>query len=187
MKLLSDGDLAKLKQTTELEYMRDQGRNMHLIDDELYFTIEEKNHQIDLTEKGREFLAGGQDKDMFILPDIATELSQMDNQGLSPEEKQLKRDQLNILYAERSDRLHTISQLLRAYTLYEKDVEYVVEDGKVKIVDELPAVSSRTRATQKACIRRSRRKRMSWSNVIRRHLRQSHCRITSASTISLAV
>jgi preprotein translocase subunit SecA len=136
MKLLAEGDAAKLMQTTELEYMRDQGRNMHLIDEELYFTIEEKNHQIDLTDKGRDFLAGGQDRDMFILPDLATELSQMDNLGLTTEEKQLKRDQLNILYADRSDRLHTISQLLRAYTLYEKDVEYVVQDDKVKIVDE---------------------------------------------------
>lgn len=136
MKMFGEGEAAKLMQTTELEYMRDQGRNMHLIDDELYFTIEEKNHQIDLTDKGREFLSGGKDKDMFILPDLATELSQMDNQGLTVEEKQQKRDQLNILYADRSDRLHTISQLLRAYTLYEKDVEYVVQDGKVKIVDE---------------------------------------------------
>jgi preprotein translocase subunit SecA len=136
MKIISDGDALKLMQTTELEYMRDQSRNMHIIDDELYFVIEEKNHQIDLTEKGREFLAGGGDKDMFVLPDIATELSMLDAQDLTPQEKQHKKDQLTILYADRSDRLHTIGQLLRAYTLYEKDVEYVVQDGKVMIVDE---------------------------------------------------
>jgi preprotein translocase subunit SecA len=124
-------------QTTELEYMRDQSRNMHLIDEELYFVIEEKNHSIDLTDKGREFLAGGgKDKDLFILPDIATELSMLDGKNLTAEEKQAKKDQLTILYADRSDRLHTISQLLRAYTLYEIDVEYVIQDGKVMIVDE---------------------------------------------------
>jgi len=137
MKLLSEGELLKLMQTTELEYMRDSSRNMHIIDDELYFVIEEKNHQIDLTDKGRDILAaGGTDRDLFILPDIATELSQMDVDNISPEEKQKKKDQLTVTYADRSDRLHTISQLLRAYSLYEKDVEYVVQDGKVMIVDE---------------------------------------------------
>lgn len=136
-KIISDGDALKLMQTTELEYMRDQSRNMHLIDEELYFVIEEKNHSIDLTDKGREFLAGGgSDKDLFILPDIATELSMLDGKNLTAEEKQAKKDQLTILYADRSDRLHTISQLLRAYTLYEIDVEYVIQDGKVMIVDE---------------------------------------------------
>ncbi|MEI8134053.1 MAG: preprotein translocase subunit SecA [bacterium] len=137
MKMLSDGEMLRLMQTTELEYMRDSNRNMHLIDDELFFVTEEKNHQIDLTDKGRDILAGGgTDRDLFILPDIATELSQMDNDNISPEEKQKKKDELTVLYADRSDRLHTISQLLRAYSLYEKDVEYVVQDGKVMIVDE---------------------------------------------------
>ncbi len=134
LKLLSDGDMLKLMQQTELEFMRDQSRNMHLIDDPLYFIVEEKNHNIDLSDKGREFLAGGGDKDLFILPDIATELSQLD--GLSEEEKRTKKDAIHLVYADRSDRLHTISQLLRAYTLYEKDVDYVVQEGKVLIVDE---------------------------------------------------
>ncbi len=136
-KIISEGEALKLMQTTELEYMRDQSRNMHLIDEELYFVIEEKNHSIDLTDKGREFLAsGGTDKDLFVLPDITTELSMLEGQNLTVEEKQAKKDQLAILYADRSDRLHTISQLLRAYSLYEKDVEYVIQDGKVMIVDE---------------------------------------------------
>jgi preprotein translocase subunit SecA len=134
LKLLADGDMLKLMQQTELEFMRDQSRNMHLIDDSLYFNVEEKNHNIDLTDKGREFLAAGGDKDLFILPDIATELSQLD--GLSEEEIRAKKDAIHIVYADRSDRLHTISQLLRAYTLYEKDVDYVVQEGKVLIVDE---------------------------------------------------
>ncbi len=134
LKLLADGDMLKLMQQTELEFMRDQSRNMHLIDDSLYFNVEEKNHNIDLTDKGREFLAAGGDKDLFILPDIATELSQLD--GLSEEEIRAKKDAIHLVYADRSDRLHTISQLLRAYTLYEKDVDYVVQEGKVLIVDE---------------------------------------------------
>jgi preprotein translocase subunit SecA len=134
LKLLADGDMLKLMQQTELEFMRDQSRNMHLIDDSLYFNVEEKNHNIDLTDKGREFLAAGGDKDLFILPDIATELSQLE--GLSEEEIRAKKDAIHIVYADRSDRLHTISQLLRAYTLYEKDVDYVVQEGKVLIVDE---------------------------------------------------
>ncbi len=134
LKLLSDGDMLKLMQQTELEFMRDQSRNMHLIDDSLYFNVEEKNHNIDLTDKGREFLAAGGDKDLFILPDIATELSLLED--LSEEEKRAKKDAIHLVYADRSDRLHTISQLLRAYTLYEKDVDYVVQEGKVLIVDE---------------------------------------------------
>ncbi len=137
MKLLSDGEMLRLMQQTELEYMRDNSRNMHLIDDELFFIVEEKNHQIDLTEKGRDFLAGGgTDRDLFVLPDIATELSMMEGSDMSALDKQAKKDELTRVYADRSDRLHTISQLLRAYCLYEKDTEYVVQDGKVMIVDE---------------------------------------------------
>jgi preprotein translocase subunit SecA len=137
MKLLGDGEMLKLMQVTELEYMRDQSRNMHIIDEELYFIVEEKNHNIDLTEKGRDFLAAGEsDRDLFVLPDIATELSMMETGNLTIEEKTAKKDALNILYADRSDRLHTIGQLLRAYSLYEKDVDYVVQEGKVLIVDE---------------------------------------------------
>ena len=134
LKLTSDGELLKLMQATELEFMRDQSRNMHLVDDPLYFIVEEKNHNIDLTDKGRDFLAAGGDKDLFILPDIATELSQLE--GLEEDERRKKKDEIHVLYADRSDRLHTISQLLRAYSLYEKDVDYVVQEGKVLIVDE---------------------------------------------------
>lgn len=137
LKMLSDGEVLKLMQSTELEYMRDQSRNMHIIDDELYFVVEEKNHNIDLTEKGRDLLAAGEsDRDLFVLPDIATELSELDTDEYTEEEKRRRKDELNLLYADRSDRLHTISQLLRAYSLYEKDVDYVVQEGKVLIVDE---------------------------------------------------
>jgi preprotein translocase subunit SecA len=135
LKLVADGETLKLMQQTELEYMRDSSRNMHILDDELYFIVEEKNHNIDLTDKGRDFLAAGEsDPGLFVLPDIATELSQLEH--LTAEEQQSKKDEINLLYADRSDRLHTISQLLRAFSIYEKDVDYVVQEGKVLIVDE---------------------------------------------------
>ncbi|HRP02653.1 MAG TPA: preprotein translocase subunit SecA [Candidatus Kapabacteria bacterium] len=138
MKLLQEPENQKLKRDTEMFFLRDQGRRMHEIDDELYYTIDEKSHQIDITEKGREVL-GTRDEDpnMFVIPDITSEYSIIEgNSALTPEEKQLQKDQINVLYAERSDVIHTISQLLRAYSLYEKDIEYVVQDGKIMIVDE---------------------------------------------------
>jgi preprotein translocase subunit SecA len=137
-KMFSDGGNKKLMQDTEIEYLRDQSKRMHEIDDELFFAVDEKNHQIDLTEQGRELLAGSTDKDLFILPDIGTEVSLIENdEAVSTAEKQIKKDAVNQLYAERSDRIHTVLQLLKAYSLYEKDDEYIVsDDGKVMIVDE---------------------------------------------------
>ncbi len=139
MKLFAEPANKTLMQEVEKDFLRDQSRRMHEIDDELYFSIDERNHTIDLTEKGRQFLATSQDdKDLFVLPDIGTELSIIENDpNLTPEQKQVKKDELHALYADRSDRIHTVQQLLRAYALYEKDDEYVVtEDGKVMIVDE---------------------------------------------------
>jgi len=137
-KLLQEPENLRLMKDTELFYMRDQGIRMQEIDDELFYNIDEKNHQIDITEKGRNLICSAQeDPEMFIIPDIGTEMSQLDNiPDLAPEEKQRRIDEMNILYAERSDRIHTITQLLRAYSLYEIDVEYVVQDSKVLIVDE---------------------------------------------------
>jgi preprotein translocase subunit SecA len=137
-KLLQDPDTMKLMRETELYYLRDQGRHMHIVDEELYYVIDEKNHTIDISEKGRQLLATAQeDPNMFVIPDIAAEMSAIEgDQTLSPEEKQRRKDELYRLYAERSDRIHIVSQLLRAYSLYERDVEYVVQDNKVKIVDE---------------------------------------------------
>ena len=141
LKILSEPTHKSLMQSTEREYLRDQSSRMHEIDDELYFSIDEKSHVIDLTEKGREFLAQsfpGHDKDLFVIPDVGTEFSRLENDAtLSAEQRQTKKDEVNALFAERSDRIHTIHQLLKAYCLYEKDDEYVVsEDGKVMIVDE---------------------------------------------------
>ncbi|MEX2116346.1 MAG: preprotein translocase subunit SecA [Bacteroidota bacterium] len=141
LKIFSEPSNKTLLQNTEKIYLRDSSARMHEIDDELFFSIDEKSHLIDLTEKGREYLAHnfpGGDKDLFVIPDVGAEYSVVENnESLSFEEKQLKKDEVNKKYAERSDRIHTIQQLLKAYALYEKDDEYVVsEDGKVMIVDE---------------------------------------------------
>jgi preprotein translocase subunit SecA len=138
MKLFSEPSNKTLMHQTEIEYLRDNAKRLHEIDDELYFAIDEKNHTIDLTEKGREYLtAGNEDKDFFVLPDMGTEISNLENNdSLSLQDKQRKKDELAELYSRRSDSLHTVQQLLRAYSLYEKDVEYVVQDNKVLIVDE---------------------------------------------------
>ncbi len=137
-KLLREPDIQKLKHDTEMFYLRDQGRKMTEIDEGLFYTVDEKNHQIDITEKGRELLATAQEgPDMFVIPDIATEMSAIEGDTeMDPKVKQKKIDEINLLYAERSDRIHTLSQLLRAYSLYEKDNEYVIQDDKVMIVDE---------------------------------------------------
>jgi preprotein translocase subunit SecA len=138
-KILSEPEHKKLMQSTEMEYLREQARRLHEIDDELYYAVDEKSHVIDLTDKGRNFMSTlGQDKDYFILPDMGTEIHVMDNDdSISEKEKLIKKDELNKLYADRSEKIHTVQQLLRAYSLYEKDDEYVVsDDGKIMIVDE---------------------------------------------------
>jgi preprotein translocase subunit SecA len=139
-KILSEPAYKKLLQSTEMEFLREKAKNMHIIDDELYFVIDEKNNTIDLTEKGREELAkgSGMEKNFFILPDLGTEISKLENDSSIPNEEKLKKkDLLYHNYSESSDRIHTIHQLLKAYTLFEKDDEYVVtEDGKIAIVDE---------------------------------------------------
>lgn len=140
LKLLSEAEYKKLLQQTELEYLRENAKRMPEIDEELYFAIEERNNQIDLTEKGREELSAGssEQKEFFVLPDLGTEISKIENDpSLSPEVRLKRKDELYHIYSERSDRIHTLNQLLKAYTLFEKDVEYVItEDGKIAIVDE---------------------------------------------------
>ncbi len=139
-KVLSEANNKKLMQDTEMEFLREKAKNMHIIDDELYFAIDEKNNTIDLTEKGREELSRGSgiEKDYFVLPDMGTEISHLENDAsLSEDEKIKRKDALYSKYSESSDRIHTIHQLLKAYTLFEKDDEYVItEDGKIAIVDE---------------------------------------------------
>ncbi len=139
-KILAEPAYKKLMQETELEFLREKAKNMHIIDDELYFVIDERNHSIDTTEKGREELAKGSgiEKDYFVLPDLGTEISKFENDpNLSTEEKVKRKDELYKRYSQASERIHTINQLLRAYSLFEKDDQYVItEDGKIAIVDE---------------------------------------------------
>ncbi len=138
MKLLSDPSNKRIMQQVEADFMRESAKRMHEIDDELYYAIDEKQHTIDLTDKGRELLSNYStgDKEMFVLPDIGTAFSELDNDdSLSDEDRQKKKDEVTRAYSDRSERLHTIQQLLRAYSLYVRDDEYVVQDGKVVIVD----------------------------------------------------
>ncbi len=137
LKLIGEPGNMRLMQTVENEFLKDNAKEMHKVDEELLFAIDERFHTIDLTEKGRHFLTGeSQNPDMFLLPDIGTELAKIQQENLTEAEKQQKKDELYRLYSERSERIHNVSQLLKAYSLYERDDEYVVQDGKVLIVDE---------------------------------------------------
>ena len=110
---------------------------MHIVDKDLYFVIDEKNNQIDLTDKGVEYMSqGNQDANFFVLEDIGTLVAELEAQNLPKEEEFAKKEELFRDYAIKSERIHTLSQLLKAYTVFEKDDEYVVIDGEVKIVDE---------------------------------------------------
>jgi len=139
IKVLSQQGMAKLIQVTENEYLRDNSSRMHEVDDELYFAVDEKGGTIDLTDKGREFLSklSHQDGDLFLLPDVGTEVAAIDDdEAVSAADKVTHKDAVYRLFAERSERLHNISQLLKAYSLFLKDDEYVVQNGQVMIVDE---------------------------------------------------
>ncbi|MFC1564323.1 preprotein translocase subunit SecA [candidate division KSB1 bacterium] len=134
MKLLNETGIKKLMRSVENDYLRD--KKLHEIDEELFYTIEEKSNVTDLTDKGRNFMAPS-DPEMFILPDLSDEIHNIEmNESLSPEEKEKKKGELQDTYSQRSEQNHNISQLLRAYSLFEKDVEYVLQDGKILIVDE---------------------------------------------------
>ena len=136
IKFLSEEGIKQLLQKTENFYMQDNNREMHVIDAELYFTIEEKNNQIELTDKGIEFLSGKEDPDFFVMPELGVEIGKIEARGLSPEEEAVEKEQLFKDFGIKSERIHTMNQLLKAYTLFEKDTEYVVMDNKVMIVDE---------------------------------------------------
>jgi len=135
VKIMRETGVQKLIRRVESDHMRD--KILHELDEDLYFAIDEKAHTIDLTEKGRQKLSPD-NPELFVLPDLATELSDIEgDESMPDQEKMRKKEQIQGEYAEKSERLHNISQLLKAYSLFEKDVEYVVsEDGKVMIVDE---------------------------------------------------
>jgi len=137
LKLLSEEGNKTLLLKTENFYMQDNSKRMHEVTDELFFTIDEKNNSVELTDKGHELVAQYvDDPKFFILPDIGTEIANIDKENISDEEKLKKKDELLNEYAVKSERVHAVNQLLKAYTLFEKEVEYIVIDNKVKIVDE---------------------------------------------------
>ncbi len=137
IKYLSETGIRALLQKTENFYMQDQSREMHKVDAELFFVIDEKHNSIELTEKGLELISSSsEDASFFVLPDVGSEIAAIEKSQRSTEEKLKIKEELIRDYSIKSERVHTITQLLKAYTLFEKDVEYVIMDGKVKIVDE---------------------------------------------------
>ena len=137
IKFLSEEGVKQLLQKTENHYMQDNNREMHIVDAELYFVIDEKNNQIDLTEKGILMLSEDHsDSNFFVLPDIGGEIAKIESQELNSKKEALLKEKLFKDFDIKSERIHSMNQLLKAYTLFEKDVEYVVIENKVKIVDE---------------------------------------------------
>ncbi|MFO8053573.1 MAG: preprotein translocase subunit SecA, partial [Bacteroidales bacterium] len=137
IKYLSEPGIKATLQKTEALYMQEQSKHMHLIDDELYFVIDEKSNTIDLTDKGIDMIheiTGN--SDFYILPDVGSEIADIEKSTLSDKDKMKKKSDLLQDYAVKSDRVHSLNQLFKAYTLFQKDVDYVVMDNKVKIVDE---------------------------------------------------
>ncbi len=137
IKFLSQEGVRQLLQKTEAFYMQDNNREMHQVDADLMFVIDEKNNQIELTDKGVEYLSkDDDDPDFFVLPDLGGEINTIEQKGLSPEDEAEQKEKLFNDYSVKSERIHSMNQLLKAYTLFEKDVAYVVMDNQVKIVDE---------------------------------------------------
>ncbi|MDM1045153.1 preprotein translocase subunit SecA [Myroides sp. 1354] len=136
IKFLSEEGVKQLLQKTENHYMQDNNREMHKVDEALYFVIEEKNNQVQLTDNGIKFLSQDTDENFFVLPDIGTEVARIESQNLSREEEAVAKERLFQDFGVKSERIHTLNQLLKAYTVFEKDTEYVVIDNKILIVDE---------------------------------------------------
>ena len=136
IKFLSEEGIRQLLQKTENQYMADNNREMHKIDEALYFVIEEKNNQVELTDHGIKFLSGDTDSDFFVLPDIGTEIAAIEKKKLDKDAEAEEKEKLFQDFGVKSERIHTLTQLLKAYSLFEKDVEYVIMDNKIMIVDE---------------------------------------------------
>ncbi len=134
MKLFQEPGMIKLMRSVESDYIRD--KKLHEVDDDLYFSVDEKSHVMDITDKGRLTLSPD-NPETFVIPDLGELLNDVDNrEGLNPTERAQEIEKVHQLHAERSGKIHNFNQLLRAYSMYEKDVEYVVQNGKVLIVDE---------------------------------------------------
>ena len=136
IKFLSEEGIKQLLQKTENQYMQDNNREMPKVDEALYFVIEEKNNQVELTDHGIKFLSGDTDSNFFVLPDIGTEIAIIEKKNLEKDKEAEEKEKLFQDFGVKSERIHTLTQLLKAYTLFEKDVEYVIMDNKIMIVDE---------------------------------------------------
>ncbi|WP_452232630.1 preprotein translocase subunit SecA [Lacinutrix sp. MEBiC02595] len=136
IKFLSEEGVKQLLQKTENHYMADNNREMPKVDEELYYVIEEKNNQIELSDKGIEYISGKDNPDFFVMPEIGIEIAKIEGKGLSKEDEAEEKEELFRDFAIKSERIHTLNQLLKAYALFEKDNQYVVMDNKVMIVDE---------------------------------------------------
>ena len=138
IKFLSEPGMKQLMQKVENYYMQDNEKEMPYITDPLYFVINEKQHTVDMTDKGRDLLAQAvSDDNFFVLPDVGSAIAEIEKTASDPADKRLKKDELMADFALKSERVHTVIQLLKAYTMFELNVDYIIsEDGKVKIVDE---------------------------------------------------
>ncbi|MBP8157493.1 MAG: preprotein translocase subunit SecA, partial [Flavobacterium sp.] len=136
IKFLSEEGIKQLLQKTENSYMENNNKEMPKVDEALYFVIEEKNNQVELTDNGIKFLSGDTDSDFFVLPDIGTEIARIEKKNLAKDTEAEEKEKLFQDFGVKSERIHTLTQLLKAYTLFEKDVEYVIMDNKIMIVDE---------------------------------------------------
>ncbi|MCO4820336.1 MAG: preprotein translocase subunit SecA [Bacteroidetes bacterium] len=137
IKFLGETGTKALMLKTENFYLQDNQKEMPKVDEHLYFTIDEKNNQVELTDKGIDLItSAGEDSSFFIIPDVGGEVAELEKSGLSNDEKVRRKDELMRDFSVKSERIHSVNQLLKAYTLFEKDVEYIVQENKVKIVDE---------------------------------------------------
>jgi preprotein translocase subunit SecA len=137
IKFLGEQGIRQILQKTENFYLQDQQKEMHKVDADLYFTIEEKNNTIELTEKGVDLItASGEDPQFFIIPDVGGMIAEIERSSASDDEKSKQKEQLMLDFSIKSERIHSVNQLLKAYCMFDRDVEYIISDGKVKIVDE---------------------------------------------------
>ena len=137
IKFLSEPGMKQLLQKVENYYIQDNEREMPFITDELFFVINEKQHSVDMTDKGRDLITGNlEDSNFFVLPDVGAAVAEVQKSDLTVEEKQVKKDEILADFALKSERVHTVNQLLKAYTMFDKEIDYIIQDGKIKIVDE---------------------------------------------------
>jgi preprotein translocase subunit SecA len=137
IKFLSESGMRQILQKTENHYLQDQQKEMHKVDADLYFVIDEKVNSVDLSEKGVELITtSGEDPHFFVIPDVGGEIAEIEKSSATDEDKLKTKEQLMLEFSIKSERIHTVNQLLKAYCMFERDVEYIIQDDKVKIVDE---------------------------------------------------